>query len=208
MWPYIDPYLSEDQVKKTPQEFEELKMPQPSDIKPGIQNEEDPEDDDYEKFTRLVWVYEIELPYRRHFEGDLSFVNALIVLSLAVEYHYLIADQQSPGDKLVKLTRLFRPNPKKHRKNIRNDWRKIMRSSPSESNEEAWIWKWLPLYEEATAAKVLNVDSGDKPAVLDFLVAVLRTGPKGECFSLLWQRRIEKEEHSFLDVLIAYCHIH
>ncbi|KAJ5905822.1 uncharacterized protein N7473_002738 [Penicillium subrubescens] len=208
MWPYIDPELSEDQVKKTPQRFEELKMPHPSDIKPGVQNEEDLEDGDYEKFTRLVLVYEIEVSHRRYFEENLSFVNELIVLSLAAEYHYLIADRQSPRDKLLRLAKLFRPKPKIHQNNIRNDWRKMMLSSPSKSNVEAWIWKWLPIYEDAKAAKVPEFSCGDKPPICDFLSAVLKTGPMGECFFLLWRREIEKEEHSFLDVLIAYSHTH
>jgi hypothetical protein len=204
MWAYIDPDLSKDQVKKTPQEFEGLKMPHPSDIKPGIQNEEDLEEDDYEKFTMMSYVYKIEDSHRRRFEEDLSRMNELIVLSLAAEYHYLIADRQSPRDKLLRLAKLFRPKPEIYWQDMRNAWRKMILSSPSNNNEQAWLMKWECVYEEAKAANVPDVSCGDKPAILDFLHAVLKTGPKGEYFSLGWQRKIEKEEYSFYDVLWDY----
>ncbi|GLI76330.1 hypothetical protein PoHVEF18_004602 [Penicillium ochrochloron] len=198
------PDLSKDQVKKTRQEFEGLKMPHPSDIKPGVQNEEDLEEDDYETFTMMSYVYKIEDSHRRHFEEDLSRMNQLIVLSLAAEYHYLIADRQSPRDKLLRLAKLFRPKPEIYWQGMRNAWRKMILSSPSNNNVQAWLKKWACVYEEAKAANVPDVSCGDKPVILDFLHAVLKTRPKGEYFSLRWQHMIEKVEYSFYDVLWDY----
>ncbi|KAF3388509.1 hypothetical protein F1880_003860 [Penicillium rolfsii] len=187
MWPYINPDLSEDQVEKIPQEFQGLKMPHPNDIKPD---------------------YESDDSQQRDLEETLSCLNEVIVLSLAAEYHYLIADQQSPRGKLLKLAKLFRPKPEIYRQDMRNAWRQMKRSSPSKIGVEKWTIKWTCVYEEAKAAKVPELSCGDKPAIWDFLEAVRNTGPDDKCFSRLWQQIIEEKEYSLDDVMRAYLEYH
>lgn len=191
VWKYLDPDASNPE--KIPEEPRET---QPGDAQEGAQQIIDLTDDNYKVFQRLLAHQDRQTLLFRWTQRNLDRIGQQIRRTVATSHQHLIADIENPRILLQALKDRFSPSEIERMLELRVRWLNKARSSPKDSQVDAWLTEWENLYTEAVGAQVPDT-TNPRVAVYDFLCAAR---PLDENFYFYTYQKVFKETKEDKDV--------
>ncbi|KAJ5340228.1 hypothetical protein N7541_009352 [Penicillium brevicompactum] len=191
VWKYLDPDASNPE--KIPEEPRET---QPGDAQDGAQEIIDLTDDNYKVFQRLLAHQDRQTLQFRWTQRNLDRIGQQIRRTVATSHQHLIADIENPRTLLQALKDRFSPSEIERMLELRVRWLNKARSSPKDSQVDAWLTEWENLYTEAVSAQVPDT-TNPRVAVYDFLCAAR---PLDENFYFYTYQKVFKETKEDKDV--------
>ncbi|KAJ5292148.1 hypothetical protein N7478_001399 [Penicillium angulare] len=201
VWDYIDPEKPDDEILEIPAARSEPEVPRDNRGRP--KELEDLSEDEIRLWDLKVRIYERSESKRTKLLKTMTRLNSLITRLLATEHRYLIVDEDSPREKLLKLAEMFCPKPESRQQELRRAWRAMIRSPNQSVNIDQWITQWDSLFEEGKVAKIPDCSLGDAFAIRDFLDAIQNID---DTFCIGWKRELSKrtDDLKFHEVTADY----